>query len=130
MAGVYRWVDAHGVVHYGDSALNAAQRLDRSFIEQRQVAPAVTSDVPAAFSAHVSAECRLRRERLDGFRQAAALYGRDPLGREYRFDAFARQALLDGESEAAERFCGNGAAARLWAADPRPQFLSSPPALP
>lgn len=125
-AGVYKWTDANGVVHYADHAPVPALRLDRHYIESRQIAPRSLSVVPREFVAKVRAECRLRQERLATYRSATQVYGRDPGGRPDPMTAEERAALIEAAAKAARRYCADEAAERLWAAPDPPDFRVAP----
>ena len=125
-AGVYRWTDANGVVHYADRAPGPALRLDRHYIESRQIAPRSLSVVPREFAEKVRAECRLREERVAAYRSAKQVSGRDPSGRPAPMAPEERQALIQEAAEAARRYCAEDAAEVLWTAPEPPGFMVAP----
>jgi len=125
-AGVYKWTDANGVVHYADRAPGPALRLDRHYIESRQIAPRALLVVPREFVTKVQAECRLRQERVTAYKSATQVYGRDPSGRPDPMAPEERQALIQEAAEAARRYCAADAAEVLWAAPEPPDFMVAP----
>lgn len=102
--GVFKWVDARGIVHYDDHSL-LAERLTRATIARGVVAADAKATVPADFVAEVARQCEDLRQRSASYAQARELYGRDPAGNQYRFSGY--QMALERATLAAEsrRYC-------------------------
>lgn len=84
--GVFKGVDEKGVVQYDDSSL-LAERLTRATIARGSVAADAKATVPAEFVRTVAQQCSDLQQRGDSYQQARAVYGRDPVGNQYRFSA-------------------------------------------
>lgn len=85
-AGVYKWVDRQGVIRYDDYSL-LAERLTRASIARGGVAADAKATVPAEFVAEVARQCGDLKERAAAYAEARAVYGRDPVGNQYRLSA-------------------------------------------
>lgn len=127
-AGVYKWVDRNGVVHYDDTQVVYSQRMTREYMDQRQIAadPGWTGPVPGAFVEEVEKQCSNNRERLGNYQNAKQLFGRDPSGNSYPLTP-RQVALMVAETERdAKRYCQPDAARKLYiekmaaASKPRP----------
>ncbi len=113
-AGVYKWVDAKGVVHYDDTTLFSPQLtqadIDRRVIKARPMVP-----TPPEYRAQVRQLCILTSERLVNYRDARELYGQDPFGDIYLMSP-RQVGLTIAETERDQgRYCGSDAADKLFA---------------
>lgn len=113
-AGVYKWVDAQGQVHYDDTNL-LSLRLTQIDMDRRRIDARPTVRTPRAFDDQVQQRCAVSRERLANYREARALYGQDPAGNVYLLSP--RQTGIEvAESERdTALYCSAGAADRLYA---------------
>lgn len=122
-AGIYRWVDENGTVHYGERAPAdtrarevpiekappadplAAERQRRMnrFVEirERERAARDQTEAEAKRQAEKRAyNCRIARDRLQRLRQAGLVYDIDENGkRVYRDDAGREQAIAQAEEK-------------------------------
>lgn len=112
--GVFKWVDGHGVTHYDDQSL-LAQRMTRATIARGYVAADPTATVSADYVAEVADQCTDLRQRSASFADARELYGRDPIGNQYRLSE--NQVALERARLAQEttRYCQPLAAQALLA---------------
>ena len=113
---VYRWVDEDGRVHYDDMN-NRGQRMTREYMARREVPeqPDWAGVIPAEVVTEVRQRCANARSRLESYRSAPEIYGRDPSGNVYRLsDTQARLMLAEIRQESAY-YCGDNAARRVHA---------------
>jgi len=112
--GVFKWVDDRGVTHYDDQSL-LAERMTRATIARGLVAADPTATVPADYVALVADQCVDLRQRAASVSQARDLYGRDPVGNQYRLSD--NQVALERARLAQEttRYCRPLAAQALLA---------------
>ncbi|HUP91511.1 MAG TPA: DUF4124 domain-containing protein [Solimonas sp.] len=116
-AGVYRWVDKDGVVHYDDQSRRSSTPVTREYMEQRrmQSPPRAQSVVPPDILADVQLRCSSGRDRLETYSGAGRVYGRDRSGRVHQLSAEQlRQELLAARIQV-ERFCAADAGEHLLA---------------
>ncbi len=114
--GVYRWLDEDGRVHYDDMN-SRGQRLTREYMARRKVPeqPDWAGTIPAEVVTEVRQRCANARSRLESYRSAPEIYGRDPSGNVYRLsDTQARLMLAEIRQESAY-YCGDDAARRVLA---------------
>lgn len=81
--GVFKWVDARGIVHYDDYSLQA-ERLTRASIARGLVDADPKATVPAELVAEVAHQCNDLKARRASMAEARILYARDPVGNQYR----------------------------------------------
>ena len=112
-AGVFKWVEKDGSVHYDDQH-RLEQRLTLDYLKDRKVPSRLDATTPPAFIKAVAGDCVIARERADLVGAASELYGSDPAGNVYKLSP--RQQLL--EVKLADRdvahYCTAGAAERLY----------------
>jgi hypothetical protein len=98
-AGVYRWVDERGVVHYGDQPTQGADRAERYDRPARASQPApdgadVELEAPAADGQRKAEirqeECGKAQTRLTNYREADRLVVKNPDGSEQEMSPEAR----------------------------------------
>lgn len=102
--GVFKWVDARGIVHYDDYSLQA-ERLTRASIARGLVDADPKATVPAELVAEVAHQCSDLKERSASYASAQVLFGRDPVGNQYRlsnYQAALERAVLVQQSQ---RYC-------------------------
>ena len=102
--GVFKLVDADGVVRYDDYSL-LAERLSRASLARGLVAADARATVPAEFVAEVAEQCSDLRERSDSYAQAREIYGHDPAGNQYRFSANQVALEVARLQQQARRYC-------------------------
>ncbi len=113
-AGVYKWIDARGVVHYDDTYVIGTP-LTQATLDRRVIAARTTLKVPKDFVAEVARRCGIERERLANFRGATAMFGQDPSGNVYPLSpAQMRLTVLETDRDM-QRYCGRNAADTLYA---------------
>lgn len=129
--GVFKGVDEKGVVHYDDYSL-LAERLTRASIARGSVAADAKATVPAEFVREVAQQCSDLQQRSASYQQARAVYGRDPVGNQYRFSANQVALEVLRLQQAAVRYCQPLAAQHLLAEARRRQqaLLKSAPTNP
>lgn len=113
-AGVYRWVDATGQVHYSDKPIAQAQRVNAATLQSKEVKPAPRLHVSPRFRERVERECATVRERIAMYRSAGNVYGNTVTGVGYELDLAQRARKLEELRAARDRYCTAGAAERLW----------------
>lgn len=114
--GVYRWVDANGRVHYSDTPVTSAERVNAALLKSREVKPRPVDPVPRAFRQQVAVECELARDRVALYARAAEVFEQTATGVTYRLTPEKQQARLDELRHTQRRVCRAGAAERLWQA--------------
>ena len=111
-AGVYRWFDDRGNLHYDDQNL-LGERVTRSTLNQREIAPEPALVIPPEFIEEVQLRCTDFSERAQNYRKASEIYGRDPSGNSYRLSSQqAAIARLDAD-RLKQRFCRQDAARKI-----------------
>jgi hypothetical protein len=111
-AGVYRWFDDRGNLHYDDQNL-LGERITRSTLNQREIAAEPALVIPPEFVEEVKLRCTDFSERAQSYRKAGEIYGRDPSGNSYQLSTQqAALARLDAE-RLKQRFCRNDAARKI-----------------
>lgn len=96
---VYKWVDQHGKVHYGDRPKHEAEQIITAPADGGEAA-----DPEAAKAADArAAECGRKKAQLENYRKASSIKETDSLGRTREYSDEERQKLLAlTEREAAE----------------------------
>ncbi len=114
--GVYKWTDGSGATHYDDRSVQG-QLITRDYINQRQIkaTPDWLGVVPADFVADVSLRCSQLSGRLQDYRGASQLFGRDPDGNVYALSASQAGLLIAETRRDAARYCRPNAAQLLYA---------------
>lgn len=113
-AGVYRWVDAGGNVHYSDQPVANAERVNAATLQSKTVQPAPEVQVSKRFRERVQRECATARERIAMYDRAGAVYGNTVTGVRYELDSVQRQRRIDELRAARAKYCAPHAAERLW----------------
>lgn len=115
-ASVYRWVDRNGVVHYDDTN-STGTRMTREYLAGRDIPeePEWSGTIPGDIVAEVRQRCSNARARLQEYRSAPQIYGRDPSGNVYALSP-AQSRLMMAEIQAeADRYCAPGATRQAYA---------------
>jgi hypothetical protein len=115
-AAVYKWTDGQGVVHYDDMNQSSGHEMTQDDVKNRSIKamPDWVGVVPPEFARDVEQRCAQTRERLNGYRAAKTLYGRDPDGNTYPLSAAqARLQVAETERETAS-LCDADAPRRLY----------------
>lgn len=100
---VYKWVDASGHFHFSDTPQPGWTRVDaqRANVVDATVVP------PSDDDAQKAAQCKQKRETLNGYRNASRIVERDALGVERVYTDEQRQQLIaKAEQEAAAACSG------------------------
>lgn len=115
-AAVYKWTDGQGIVHYDDINLAAGKLMTQDDVKNRAIKPVPdwVGVVPADFAGDVERRCAQTRERLNGYRSAKTLYGRDPDGNTYRLSATQARLLVAQTERETANLCDENAARRLY----------------
>lgn len=116
-AGVYKWVDVKGQTHYDDRSVTG-QLVTRQVIDQRVIAAApdwATSSVPADYAQRVTARCAELGARLQAYRSATQLFGRDPDGQVYAMSSMQTGLAIAETRRDARLYCAPDAARELYA---------------
>lgn len=116
-AGVYRWTDEQGRVHYDDLNRGSGQRVTRDLLKQRRVPEHLdwNGPVPAEIVNEVQRRCDNAQTRLETYGAAPEIYSRNERGDVYRLtDSEARQMLAEIRGESGY-YCGPDAARRVYA---------------
>lgn len=107
-APLYRWVDAHGQVHYGDQPPDGAQRVRQRLHDGSAPAPAPASS--AAPAADGGGACRRAKAELQRYRSATSITATDPLGKSQVYTAAQRDKLIAVTQTRVDQACGHDAA--------------------
>lgn len=102
--GVYRWIDDRGNIHYDDLNL-LGERITRSTLNEREVAPEPIIKVPEEFAEEVRLRCTDFSERASSYRKAGEVYGRDPFGNSYRLSPVQVALARNDADKLKTRFC-------------------------
>lgn len=116
-AGVYKWVDAKGQTHYDDRSVSG-QLVTREVINQRVIAAApdwASAAVPADYAQRVGARCAELGARLQAYRSAVQLFGRDPDGQVYAMSSRQAGLAIAETKRDARLYCAPDAARQLYA---------------
>lgn len=113
-AGVYKWVDDRGVVHFDDTHLFLPALTQRT-LDQRVIQARPGSPTPKPFADQVVEQCRLLEDRLASFRNAREMYGQTPWGDVYRMSPSQMQLTVLETDQARQRYCAPAAADTLYA---------------
>ena len=103
-SGVYRWIDHAGNIHYDDQNL-LAERVTRTKLNEREVAPEPALRIPQEFIDEVKDRCADFSERAQTYRKAGEIHSRDPFGNRYRL---SHNQIILAKAEAdqlKQRFC-------------------------
>lgn len=105
-APVYKWVDAQGQVHYGDTPKPGWTRVDRA-----APAPGAAARTPAPAVDEVQAQLRIeqcarRREQLETYQNASQVVTRDVLGSERVLSETERLKLIEQTQRQVAELCG------------------------
>jgi hypothetical protein len=117
-AGVYRWVDAEGEVHYSDRPVQGAAPTQVKVPEAGDGA-AVTES--AETQSARAKQCELARKRLNEYEISDALFQEDEFGRRREISGEERVQLIVRAQANVQAFCGEEAAVAE---------VSTPPAAP
>lgn len=112
--GVFKWVDARGITHYDDQSL-LAERMTRATIARGGVAADPAATVSADYVAEVAHQCADLRQRTTSFAGARELYGRDPVGNQYRLSTNQVELERARLAQETSRYCRPLAAQALLA---------------
>lgn len=115
-AGVYRWMDRDGVVHY-DSTHTAGKKITRDYLDDREIPgkPEWEGVIPGELVAEVELRCAHASERLVQYRSAPEIYGRDPSGNVYRLSPNQATLMIGEIQTEAEHYCRPDAPRRVFA---------------
>jgi hypothetical protein len=121
-AAVYKWTDAQGVVHYDDMNQASGKIVTQDDVKNRQIKPVPdwAGIVPAEFARDVEQRCAQSRERLNGYRSAKTLFGRDPDGNTYPLSAAQARLLVAQSERETAGLCDADAPRRLYL-QPKPK---------
>jgi hypothetical protein len=119
IAGVYRWVDESGKVHYTDKPVinstpvnintgqpKGAKPLPEGVDPATLVAPDLSGLTPEQ-QAQRLADCEQKKKQMHGYKGASRIVETDSLGREHEFTEEERQLLIKKtEKDLIEAGCG------------------------
>lgn len=91
-AGVYKWVDTQGGIHYGDTAQPGWRRVDVSptVVE----AGALPKSADSGTAGKSAADCKQKRDTLAGYKASSRIVERNSLGVEHEYTAEEKQKLI------------------------------------
>src|SRR3546814_15283983 len=109
-AGVYKWVDTQGGIHYSDTAQPGWRRVD---ISPTVVdAGALQPSADASTSGKRAAECKQKRDALVGYKTSARIVERNGLGVEHEYTPEEKQKLIAMTEQQLATCPQNGRASR------------------
>ena len=114
-AGVYRWVDENGTVHFEDKNVVDSKRVTRQDLSKREIPAEPDWPPPPAFVLEVQLACASQRDRLRSYEQAGVIVARDPGGNESVLSERQYQLMVAQVRAQVERLCAPDAARRLYA---------------
>ena len=109
-AGVYRWVDADGRVHYTDKPVQNSEPVNTHTGQPRgaQPLPGPTPD-PNLTPEQVTqrkTDCEQKKQQLTSYKAAAKIVETDSLGRQHEFSEDERKLLLQKTEQGMQESCG------------------------
>ncbi len=110
--GVFKWVDRNGITRYDDQSL-LAERMTRATIARGSVAADARATVPSELVTEVARQCSDFKELSASYAEARDVYGRDPVGNQYRFSPNQVALEVARLNEKARRYCRPLAAQHL-----------------
>lgn len=114
-AGVYRWVDKDGNVHYEDKNVVDSKRVTRQDLSNRNIPAEPDWPPPPAFVLQVQLACASQQDRLRSYEQAGRIVARDPGGNESVLSDRQYRLMLAQVREEVQRLCAADAPRRLYA---------------
>ena len=118
-AGVYRWVDEDGKLHYEDRAVVNSKRVTRESLSKRDIPANPELPPPPAFVLEVSLTCANYQDRLHSYREAGNVYARDPSGNRVQLSDRQQKLLVAQTEQDVQRYCNPNAARQLYAQQSR-----------
>ncbi|MGH8447451.1 MAG: DUF4124 domain-containing protein [Solimonas sp.] len=100
---VYKWVDAQGHFHFGDTPQPGWTRVDAGRTNS------MTADVPQVAGEDEekrAVHCKQKRDELAGYKSASRIVERDALGGEREFSDEQKQKLISQTAGQATEACG------------------------
>lgn len=91
-AGVYKWVDVQGGIHYSDTAQPGWRRVDVNPTIVDADAPPKSADAGGAGKS--AAECQQKRATLAGYKASSRIVERNSLGVEHEYTPEEKQKLI------------------------------------
>lgn len=125
-AGVYRWVDEQGRVHYEDKNVVNSKRVTRTDMSKRQIPANPDWPPPPAFVTEVKLACASQQDRLKSYEQAGVILARDPGGNEAPLSERQYQLMLEQVRLEVKRLCSADAPQRLYAESRAGRSLGQP----
>jgi hypothetical protein len=116
-AGVYKWTDTQGRIHYDDNNVLEPQ-LTLESLKARGIPAREEATTPQDFINAVQHRCELARARFDSYRSATTLEGQDPAGNGYVMSPRQVQIEIAIAGREQTRYCAPGAAERLYREPP------------
>ena len=113
-AGIYRWVDSNGKVHYSDKSVFNSRRVRSTDLSGRTIPPKPQIPVPVEYAEEVKRQCALHKSRLESFQAATDITYRDPSGNQIPLNATQQKIEIERTKQEVRTFCGNAAPERLW----------------
>lgn len=110
--GVFKWVDRNGITRYDDQSL-LAERMTRATIARGSVAADARATVPSELVTEVARQCSDFKELSASYAEARDVYGRDPVGNQYRFSPNQVALEVARLNEKSRRYCRPLAAQHL-----------------
>ena len=109
-AGVYRWVDADGRVHYTDKPVQNSEPVDTHSGQPKgaQPLPGPTPDssLTPEQLAQRKADCDQKKQQMTNYKTAAKIVETDSLGRQHEFSEDERKLLLKKTEQGMQESCG------------------------
>lgn len=113
-AAVYRWVDAHGVVHYSDVPVSGAHTVDPDAWESSgpssggsssRTTASKSGGAQAPTGASDKSRCKLARQQLDEYEHASELVRRNAFGEQTKLDTKQRAHLIAQARVHVRKYC-------------------------
>ncbi|MES2488845.1 MAG: DUF4124 domain-containing protein [Pseudomonadota bacterium] len=105
-AGVYKWKDANGRVHYGDQAPSGAEKV-KTGPDNSEAAPVEGNGSDAEKQQQKKIEeCSRKRDQLTTYKKASRIVETDSLGNKKEFNDEERQKLIDRTQKDIADGCG------------------------
>ena len=114
-AGVYRWVDENGRVHFEDKNVINSKRVTRTDMSKRQIPANPDWPPPPDFVTEVKLACASQQDRLRSYEKAGVIVARDPSGNEAALSERQYRLMIEQVREEVQRLCAHDAPQRLYA---------------
>ncbi len=108
-AGVYRWVDGEGHVHYTDKAVENSEPVNIRTgqpVEKETPPPGVDPNLSTDQLAQKKSDCEQKKKQYASYASAKKIVETDGLGRAHEYSPDEMKMLAEKSQKAMEETCG------------------------